>query len=277
MSAQSRLPVAVHDDVIKWKHFRRYWPFVWGIHRSSVNSPLKGQWRGALVFSLIYVWINGWVHNHDAGDLRRHHAHLDVTVIGDGMALANRKRITHWNGNAVLTNLLSPWSLATQEVVIVTTFCATSDGNNLSVSGWQWKQRCNSILWEYGVVVGNAVYIYWDHFSVYWSIDTLIKKRNSIVNISDTDTWVHQLEPIKAHHFISHGVSPFVLEACQTRLLHNLLAQLLTTGSLPALRIAQGTASELRTLQSTQYTVQIMFPQYIFRPTNQTSCHSSHL
>ena len=109
MSAQSRLPVAVHDDVIKWKHFRRYWPFVWGIHRSSVNSPLKGQWRGALVFSLIYVWINGWVHNHDAGDLRRHHAHLDVTVIGDGMALANRKRITHWNGNAVLTNLLSPW------------------------------------------------------------------------------------------------------------------------------------------------------------------------
>ena len=22
-----------HDDVIKWKHFLRYWPFVWGIHR----------------------------------------------------------------------------------------------------------------------------------------------------------------------------------------------------------------------------------------------------
>ena len=35
-----------HDDVIKWKHFRRYWPFVWGIHRSPVNSPHKGQWRG---------------------------------------------------------------------------------------------------------------------------------------------------------------------------------------------------------------------------------------
>ena len=42
-----------HDDVIKWKHFRCYWPFVWGIHRSPVNSPNKGQWRGALVFSLI--------------------------------------------------------------------------------------------------------------------------------------------------------------------------------------------------------------------------------
>ena len=30
-----------HDDVIKWKHFPRYWPFVRGIHRSLVNSPHK--------------------------------------------------------------------------------------------------------------------------------------------------------------------------------------------------------------------------------------------
>ena len=42
-----------HDDVIKWKHFPRYWPFVRGIHRSPVNSPHKGQWRGALMFSLM--------------------------------------------------------------------------------------------------------------------------------------------------------------------------------------------------------------------------------
>ena len=42
-----------HDDVIKWKHFPRNWPFVRGIHRSPVNSPHKGQWRGALMFSLI--------------------------------------------------------------------------------------------------------------------------------------------------------------------------------------------------------------------------------
>ena len=44
-----------HDDVIKWKHFPRDWPFVRGIHRSPVNSPHKGQWRGALMFSLIRV------------------------------------------------------------------------------------------------------------------------------------------------------------------------------------------------------------------------------
>ena len=48
-----------HDDVIKWKHFSRYWTFVRGIPRSPVNSPHKGQWRRALMFSLICAWING--------------------------------------------------------------------------------------------------------------------------------------------------------------------------------------------------------------------------
>ena len=38
--------VFVDDDVIKWKHFPRYWLFVRGIHRWPVNSPHKGQWRG---------------------------------------------------------------------------------------------------------------------------------------------------------------------------------------------------------------------------------------
>ena len=70
-----------HDDVIKWKHFQCYWPFVQGIHRSPVNSLRKGQWRGALMFSLICVWINGWVNNREAGGLRRYHAHYDVNVM----------------------------------------------------------------------------------------------------------------------------------------------------------------------------------------------------
>ena len=38
-----------------------------GIHRSPVNSPHDGQWRGALSFSLICAWINGWVNNGEAG------------------------------------------------------------------------------------------------------------------------------------------------------------------------------------------------------------------
>ena len=46
-----------------------------------VNSPHKGQWRRALMFSLISVWIKGWVNNCEAGDLRRHHGHYDVIVM----------------------------------------------------------------------------------------------------------------------------------------------------------------------------------------------------
>ena len=56
-----------HDDVIKWNHFPRHRPFVRGIHRSPVNSPHKGQWRGAFMFSLICAWINAWANNREAG------------------------------------------------------------------------------------------------------------------------------------------------------------------------------------------------------------------
>ena len=69
------------DDVIKWKHVPRYWPFVRGIHRSPVNSPHKGRWRGALMLSLICIWINDCVNNRGAGDLRRHRGHYDVTAM----------------------------------------------------------------------------------------------------------------------------------------------------------------------------------------------------
>ena len=46
-----------------------------------VNSLHKGQWRGALMFSLICAWINGWVNNCKAGDLKRYCAHYDVIVM----------------------------------------------------------------------------------------------------------------------------------------------------------------------------------------------------
>ena len=73
--------ISCHDDVTKWKHFSRYRPFVRGIHRSPVNPPHKGQWRGALMFPLICVWITGWVNNREAGDLRCCRAHYDVTIM----------------------------------------------------------------------------------------------------------------------------------------------------------------------------------------------------
>ena len=71
-----RLSSVMHDDVIKWEHFPRHWPFVRGIHH-------KGQWCGALKFSLICVWMDDWVNNREAGDLRRHRAHYDFIVMGN--------------------------------------------------------------------------------------------------------------------------------------------------------------------------------------------------
>ena len=103
----------IHDDVIKWKHFPRYWPFVGGIHRSPVNSQHKGQWRGALMFSLICVWINGWVNNREAGDLRRFLTHYDVIVmswrwhwcVSSWSIRVQTIRNSDWRGSTFIVNL----------------------------------------------------------------------------------------------------------------------------------------------------------------------------
>ena len=105
-----------HDDVIKWKHFSHYWPFVRGIHQALVDSPHKGQWCWALMFYLICTWtlpgtggfpsqrpvtlsflcflwsaIEQTVeqNNRDAGDLRCHHAHYIVIVMDYVLPLQN--------------------------------------------------------------------------------------------------------------------------------------------------------------------------------------------
>ena len=54
--------------------------------------PHKGQWRGALKFSLIRAWISDWANNRDEGNLRRHRAHYDVTIMWNGLTL---NRICH--------------------------------------------------------------------------------------------------------------------------------------------------------------------------------------
>ena len=94
---------SVHHDVIKWKHFPRYWPFVRVIHRWPVNSSHKGQWHGSSMFSLICAWIIGWVNNCEAGELRRHRAHYDVIVMTLLIAMCNMwHSVTMGNSVAVL-------------------------------------------------------------------------------------------------------------------------------------------------------------------------------
>ena len=96
-----------HDDVIKWKHFLRNWPFVRGIHRSPVNSPHKGQCRGALMFSLICVWINDWVNNREAGDLRRYRANSDVIAMHNDLVYPTGYQ--SWQLMLIFTQWLGRW------------------------------------------------------------------------------------------------------------------------------------------------------------------------
>ena len=165
--------------VIKWKHFPRYWPFVRRIHRSPVNSPHKGQWRGALMFSFICAWINGRVNNREAGDLRRHQAHCDVIVMIAFLVQSGCVGIMSWPRdnfmnqqviyNDVMTNFngmyflkLFAWALRQKQMNIFTGFRKIRN-----VVPWFWpgcvltcqtlckimrcsigRQRCNAFIFH---------------------------------------------------------------------------------------------------------------------------------
>ena len=134
---------ATHDDVHKWKHFPRYWPFVRGIHRTPVNSPHKGQWRGALKFSLICVWINGLVNNRETGDLRRHRIHYDVTVMDTVMSLTYHPylkggaRIRFRQFNALICRMTQPRTLILSvQVSLDTNVRVCHSGSSEAAMNW---------------------------------------------------------------------------------------------------------------------------------------------
>ena len=68
-----------------WRHQMETFSALLGICAGNspnpVNSPRRGKWRGAFMFSLICAWIDDWVNNREAGDLRRHRGHYDVNVM----------------------------------------------------------------------------------------------------------------------------------------------------------------------------------------------------
>ena len=120
-----------HDNVIKWKYFPRYWPFLRVIHWSQMTSPHKGQWRGALIYIFfvlfsICAWTNGWVNNRDTGNWRRHQAHYDVTVM--------------WN--TVLSVISSPLVTFQIEVGVQ---CAVPAPSRLS----QCVIQCHCVAWAW--------------------------------------------------------------------------------------------------------------------------------
>ena len=77
--------VVVKSRVLSWwRHQLK--TFSTSLALCDGNPPVTGgfpshQWHGALMFSLICAWTHGWANNRDAGELRRHRAHYDVTVM----------------------------------------------------------------------------------------------------------------------------------------------------------------------------------------------------
>ena len=61
------------------------------------NSPVTGEFPAqkpvTRSFDVCFDLINGWVNNSGAGDLRRHCAHYDVTVMIFGNSMEGRRLI----------------------------------------------------------------------------------------------------------------------------------------------------------------------------------------
>ena len=148
------IPLRRHDDVIKWKHFPRNWPFA-GNSPVPVNSPHNGQWRGALVFSLICVWINDWANNREAGDLRRHRGHYNVNVMRKGprylaSALVYDRTMEYFSFNNCWLSLTSRnetlCGACVQDLFICRRIWAFSHTTQVEVFLWKYSFRYNQIL-----------------------------------------------------------------------------------------------------------------------------------
>ena len=173
--------MALYMTLSSMETFPLYWPFVAGIHRSSVNYPHKGQWSGALVFSLICAWANGWVNNRDAGDLRRHRAHYDVTVMSKrghwgttlqrlGYRQMNNVRhshssgpIYHYNDVMISANACQVTSLT---IVCSTVYSGADERNIKARRHWSFSGEFTPVTGEFPAhMASNTEYvsIWWHH------------------------------------------------------------------------------------------------------------------
>ena len=104
---------------------------VWGIHLSPVNSSHKGQWRRALMFSLICAWIYAWINNREAGDLRRRRAHYDVIVIVSLPQLWSR---VTWLALWLLCISFVSTDVTLKDLDIIFQYLATTKHNNATAT-----------------------------------------------------------------------------------------------------------------------------------------------
>ena len=120
-----------------------------GSHRSPLNSPHTGQWRGALMFSLICGWTSGWANNQDASHLRCRCAHYDVTVITDKMhSTSSCPSLTH--GQTLCELVKSSFRHAVPQTAGQLDRHRDNIENNHVMAHWtKWTPFCRSQFQKY--------------------------------------------------------------------------------------------------------------------------------
>ena len=131
--------------------------------------PLKGQWRGALMFSLICVWIKGWENNLEAGDFRRYHAHYDIIVMSMTVMLYEHDFVSnHRRFDCLLNRLFRRRSKKTSKLRVIGLcegnspvtgeFPAQRASNAENASIWCRHHAVRSPAWRswYGKVIAST-------------------------------------------------------------------------------------------------------------------------
>ena len=141
------------------KQFSRCWPFVRGIHRSLVNSPRKGQWRGALMFFFICAWANGWVNHRrlfetPSQSLWRHcndESFCDC-LIGieavDALLPNGRRAINDKDGDSAATNSTSLVYPSNNEIRFPQYQCSNPEEYD-DVTKWKHFRVTGHLCWEF--------------------------------------------------------------------------------------------------------------------------------
>ena len=125
-----------------------------------VNSPHKGQWRGALMFSLICAWINDWVNNGEAGDLKRPRGHYDVSVMQRNYGEIHRwlKYIQKEDKNGI--DIITSTHL---NVVYPTSKIIRNNGRHGDVRKWKRLPQYQPFMWR----IQGSVILRYDIFCCY--------------------------------------------------------------------------------------------------------------
>ena len=100
-AGKTHFKITLHGHVVIYRHMYtnlKYWgcdTHPWG-RQLNISRHLWFRWRRTLMFSLICTRTHGWANHRDAGHLRRHRAHYDVTVMEGASGLGRSPQSHFW-------------------------------------------------------------------------------------------------------------------------------------------------------------------------------------